>query len=199
MTIPSLHSKVSKQRRQSGFSLVEVLVSVVVLSIGVLGAVGMQVASLQSGREVRNQAMAGSMAKELAERMRGNHAIALQASSTNNPYLLATRIPKIATFSTPSPNCATTTCTPIQIAAWDIVEWQTRMRDALPAPQVVVCMDSTPFVDGFPRWDCDNQGNVAVLKLSWNRSNTKGELTFTDGANPTLPLLVLPLTAGSSE
>ncbi len=41
--------------RQQGFSLMEVLVSIVVLSFGLLGMVGMQAAALQSNREARLQ------------------------------------------------------------------------------------------------------------------------------------------------
>jgi len=196
MTTNLMHKK-ALQADQAGFSLVEVLVSVVVLSIGVLGAVGMQVASMQGSKEVRNQAMAGSMGKELAEKMRANHRVAIL---NPNPYLLNTVITRTANFTLPSPNCATVTCTPAQLAAWDIEEWQMRMKDALPEPRVVICMDSAPFSGGVPRWNCDNNGDVAVLKLAWNRVDTKGDLTFTSGnGTTTVPLLVLPLTAGSSD
>ena len=84
------------------------------------------------------------------------------------------------------------------VAKWDMAEWQQRVRDALPSPRVRICMDAQPFtVAGLPQWICTNTGDVAVLKMSWNRSNTKGELEFTSG--DLRPLLVVPLTAGSSE
>ena len=187
-------------RRQSGFTLVEVLVSVVILSVGVLGAVGMQAASLQSNKEVRYQVIAASIARELAEKMRGNHGVAVQTTATNNPYLLDTTITGSSTFSAPSPNCYTASCpTGLNIAAWDIYDLQLRLQSALPSPRVRICLDATPFTNtGTPQWACSNTGDVAVLKLSWNRANTKGETEFTSQTS-SLPLIVLPLTAGSSE
>src|SRR5664280_1123481 len=72
-------------RKDSGFSLVEVLVSIVVLSFGLLGMVGMQAAALQSNREARIQSTAVSLARELAELIRGNKAVGIL--TTSNPYV----------------------------------------------------------------------------------------------------------------
>jgi type IV pilus assembly protein PilV len=183
-----------------GFTLVEVLVAIVILSIGVLGAVGMQAAAMQSNKEARYQAIAGSMARELAEKMRGNHTVAIQTTSTANPYLIDATLPRTTTITLPSPNCFSTGCTTgLEVASWDIADWQSRIRDALPSPRVRICMDSDPFdSSGLPKWACDDTGNVAILKLSWNRADTQGQTEFTS-ANTTLPFLVLPLTAGSSQ
>ena len=193
----------SLQTRQRGFTLVEVLVSVVILSIGVLGAVGMQAASLQSNREVRYQVIAASMARELAEKMRGNHVVAV--STANNPYLLNTTLTSSTTLTQPASNCYTGSCpTGLEIATWDIYDLQVRLRDALPSPKIRICLDATPFTSaGVAQWTCSNSGDVAVLKLAWNRAGTKGETEFTSNPNnpqlETLPLIVLPLTAGSTQ
>lgn len=190
-------------RSSRGFSMVEVLVSIVILSIGVLGAVGMQAAGMRNSREVRSQALAGALARELAEKMRGNHLVAIQTTAAANPYLLdqtlVTSPP--TTLTSPTPNCYQNACaTGLQIAAWDAYEWRIRLRDTLPNPRVRVCMDADPFdAGGLPKWDCTNTGNVAVLKLAWNRSNTLGVTEFTSVGDATLPMLVLPLTAGSNE
>jgi len=190
---------IDQSKHQRGFSLIEVLVSIVILSIGVLGAVGMQAASMQANKEVRYQAIAGSLARELAEKMRGNHVVALQTTVGANPYLLNVTLDADTTPAAPGTNCYTASCTTgLAIAAWDIYEWQLRLKDALPSARVVVCMDASPFdAAGLPEWACSNSGNVAVLKLAWNRANTLGELEFTSSGS-TLPLVVLPLTAGSS-
>lgn len=195
----------SRKRPQElrGFTLVEVLVAVVILSIGVLGAVGMQVSAIRMNKEVRYQATAVSLAKELAEKMRGNKDVAIQVSSASNPYLLDLK-PADTTPTAPSPNCSTSTCTAAQIAAWDRYDWILRIRTALPSPRIVVCMDNDPYdASGQPKWGCSDTGNVAVLKVAWNRANTLGETDFTANGSTliagTLPMLVLPLTAGSNE
>lgn len=198
----------SRNRRQSlrGFTLVEVLVAIVILSIGILGAVGMQVSAIRMNKEVRFQAVAVTMAKELAEKMRGNKDLAILTTACGgtcgagqNPYLLNATLTPTATVTAPSPNCATSSCTALQMAVWDSYDWRLRMRDALPSPRIVVCMDNDPYdASGAPKWACSNTGTVAMLKVAWNRSGSTGETEFTASAT-TLPMLILPLTAGSNE
>ena len=72
-------------RNLNGFSLIEVLISIIVLSFGLLGMVGMQSAALQANREARLQSSAAVLARELAEIIRGNKDIGILA--TGNPYV----------------------------------------------------------------------------------------------------------------
>ncbi len=75
-------------RHAAGFTLIEILVSLLLLSFGLLGMVALQAGALQGQRETRRQVLAIRFATELAERMQGNRAIAMQASPADNPYLL---------------------------------------------------------------------------------------------------------------
>src|SRR3989338_4579652 len=77
----------ASNRGQSGFSILEVLIAIIILSIGMLGAVGMQAAAMQANKETRNQAAAATLGRELAEKMRGNHTVAIKTTATDNPYL----------------------------------------------------------------------------------------------------------------
>jgi len=187
------------RRASRGFTILEVLVAIMILSIGVLGALGMQVNAIRMNREIRLQATALNLARELAERMRGNHRVAIQTTSGANPYLLSATLPPGTTVASPPTDCFTSQCTTgLDMAKWDAYEWQLRMRDALPSPRIVVCMDADPFdSSGNPQWTCSNSGNVAMLKVAWNRLTTTGETEFTSATAP--PMLVLPLTAGSVE
>ena len=199
--MPSLPvGRATRRSLSRGFTLVEVLIAIVILSIGVLGALGMQVNAIRMNKEVRYQSVALTLARELAEKMRGNHVVAIETTTSANPYLLNTTLNADTSVSSPSSNCFTASCsTGGDIARWDIYEWQLRMRDALPSPKIVICMDSDPFdSSGQPQWTCNNTGNVAVLKVAWNRATTTGETEFT-ASSTTLPMLVLPLTAGSIE
>lgn len=183
--------------------MVEVLVAVMVLSVGVLGAVGMQAASMQSNKEARNQAAAGSLARELAEKMRGNHDVAIQTTAAANPYLLDVTLTSAVTLTSPTPDCVNAACpTALNIATADIYEWQVRVRDTLSSPKVKICMDQDPFDStGNPKWECSNTGTVAILKMAWNRPGDKGAsgTTLLTSTTDTKPMLLVPLTAGSVE
>lgn len=186
---------------QSGFSILEVLIAIIILSIGMLGAVGMQATALQANKETRNQARATTFAWELAEKMRGNPKVAIRTLAVGvNPYLFNVTLPITHVVTTPVTNCFTDECPLLEDAArWDVADWQSRVQTALPTPRVQVCFDKDPFDStGKPRWACTDNGDIAVLKMSWNTTNTQGKLVFTSQPE-SLPLLVIPLTAGSSK
>lgn len=186
------------RREQSGFSLIEVLIAIIILSIGMLGAVGMQATAMQSNKEARNQAAASTFARELAEKMRGNHTVAIKTAAADNPYIFDTTLMGTP-IATPAVNCFTDGCPTVKDAAtWDVADWQGRVQDALPTPRVKVCFDQDPFDSaGKPRWTCTDDGDIAVLKMSWTRKNTAGTLEFAESTGA--PVVVVPLTAGSSE
>ena len=184
---------------QSGFSLIEVLVAIVILSVGMLGAVGMQSAALQANKESKNQFAAVTFARELGERMRGNHITAIKTAAADNPFLFDTTLALESDVATFAVNCFLTSCPILKdAAAWDVAEWQGRVQRALPTPRVKVCFDQNPYDSaGIARWACTDDGDLSVLKMSWTSSNTAGSLTF--AATTGIPLVVLPLTAGSSQ
>ena len=64
----SLFRHVRNVRRVAGFTLVEVLVSIVVLSFGLLGMVGLQAGSLQANRDARLQSTAEVGARALPQK-----------------------------------------------------------------------------------------------------------------------------------
>lgn len=164
-----------------------------------LGAVGMQATAMKSNKEARNQATATTLARELAEKMRGNHTVAIKTTAADNPYLFDTTLEASTTIATPAVNCFTTGCPIVKDAAtWDVADWQGRVQATLPTPRVKVCFDKSPFDSGGkPRWACTDDGDIAVLKMSWTRNNTAGTLEF--AATSGVPTVVVPLTAGSSQ
>ena len=194
----AIHRRLSRQE-QSGFSILEVLIAIIILSIGMLGAVGMQTTAMQSNKEARNHAVATTLARELAEKMRGNHTVAIKTTAADNPYIFDSTLVGTTTIASPTVNCFTDGCPTVKDAAsWDVADWQGRVLAALPTPRVKVCFDKDPFDSaGKPRWACTDDGNIAVLKMSWTRNNTDGTLEF--AASTGVPVVVVPLTAGSSE
>ncbi len=191
------------KRQSAGFTLIEVLISILVLTFGLLGMVGMQAASLQANREARLQSSAIVLARELADMIRGNKAIGILA--TNNPYLGTFSSPLTATTASYCLNVASGTCTnTTDIANAEMTEWLTRVDTELPGARVVACFDTAPFdaTTGLPKWTCTaGAGAVIVIKLGWTRSSTNKSNTGAaalDRAADTnsTPSVVLPVTAG---
>jgi type IV pilus assembly protein PilV len=61
-----------RSKRQRGLSLIEVLVSIVILSLGLLGVAGMQAAGLRASQGAHYRAQAAVLAYDMAERVRGH-------------------------------------------------------------------------------------------------------------------------------
>lgn len=61
-----------RQSLQSGFTMVEVLVTLVILTIGLLGIAALYLNSLQSGRTAVYRTQAVNLAADLADRVRAN-------------------------------------------------------------------------------------------------------------------------------
>jgi type IV pilus assembly protein PilV len=111
--------------RQRGSSLLEVLISILLMSFGMLALAGMQAYSVAAQKNAANRAIASALATELAEVIRlnptglsaGNYDVALM--TTGNPPALAP--------------CVFPTCTtPALLAAADLTAFQGRVRALLP-------------------------------------------------------------------
>ena len=158
--IPYLH-------HNHGFSLIEVLVTLVLLGVGLLGAQQMHANALRQHRESQQQARADQLAADLAERLRGHAAM---AQLPGGPYVLDTRLDHAPSMSA---DCLSTPCLlPEQAAAHDIASWMLRVAEEVPGARVQVCPDAQPLVaQGVPEWRCDGTGTgpirLLAIKLGW--------------------------------
>lgn len=105
---------------QSGVTLIEVLIALVIFAIGVGGMVGLQLRSAGMSVDATQRSIVMSKAQELADRMRSNSAaIPSYLGSFNN-------LTGAFCNAAPADNCAdsndgvATTCTATQMAAFDL-------------------------------------------------------------------------------
>ena len=120
---------------QRGFSLIEVMVSTLVVSVSVLAMAGMQVTAKRLGHESVQRTSATSLAMDLIERMRSNPE-ALTSYVT-------TGIGGGSITAEPTPDCSdtgTNSCTFAELATHDLWEWE----------QVLDGASETREVDGDP-------------------------------------------------
>jgi type IV pilus assembly protein PilV len=114
----------SMRTANQGFSLIEVLIAMLILAVGILGAGALQTVGLQvtQGASYRSQAVI--LSSEMIDRMYANRtALASYAGTDTSTVVVAA-----------APSCWTDAagCTPAQIAAADISGWTARVS-ALPA------------------------------------------------------------------
>ena len=125
--------------KQSGFTLIEVLVTMFVLAVGILGAGSLQMVGFQSHQDAYFRTQAMYLAGDIVDRMRANpdgvdNTTAFDAVDTT--AVIATA---------PSCKAAIGGCTSIQMAQVDIAEWAesfTVIPAVLPASSATVTRDA---------------------------------------------------------
>lgn len=147
-----------------GFSMLEIMVTIIVISFGLLGLAGLQTLGLKNNHNATVGTQIAGQAYDMSDRMRANIA-AVTAGSYNNPT---------ATYNA---NCLNATgCTAAQMAQHDAYEWTTNLTTLLPSGRGAVCVDSTPN-DGTPAAPaCDNTGSLYTIKIWWDDERTGGTL-----------------------
>jgi type IV pilus assembly protein PilV len=124
--------------RTSGFTIVEVLVSLVILSIGLLGIAKLVLYSAHSNDSAYLRSQATQLAYEILDNMRANPTAA--TAGNYNTTLTAAAI-------NPGYSCLNAAC-PVaaNLAAYDLYVWKTRLAaptGALPAGQGSVTVSAT--------------------------------------------------------
>jgi type IV pilus assembly protein PilV len=172
---------------QRGFTLLEVLVAIVVFSVGLLGIAGLQVAGMRYTHGSQLRSLATMQAENMADNMRANR-VAVADGHYNVTDAMPTTYPK---------DCGVENCAPEELALFDLATWNSAAsegkphesnHDVLPAGDGVVCIDSTPN-DGDPTdWACDDTGTVYAVKLVWHE-RTVGDWEEADdgGGEETTP------------
>ena len=116
--------------RASGFSLIEVLISLVILSVGLLGIAAMVSVSMKSkgSSYLRTQALA--QASSIVDRMRANRASAILGDYNCSDIQGTVNCSNI-TYGQQTCNGSGNPCTPIQIAGMDMYEWTQDLQNLL--------------------------------------------------------------------
>jgi type IV pilus assembly protein PilV len=167
-TVPSQARQLRFPKRQGGFTLIEVLVSAMILSIGLVGVAGLQVVSLKNNQSAYMRSQVSAMAYDLADRMRSN--VSGAEAGFYDPAAAATRA-----------SCLTTVgCSAQQLAQNDLAEWTASLDANLPMGTGFVCIDSTPYDGaGVGTPECDGAGTQFSVKVWWD-DNRDGAISITE-------------------
>jgi type IV pilus assembly protein PilV len=159
-------------RAQRGSTLFEVLIAVLVLGVGILGVGAMQARSLASNHTASMRSQAVALSQDLADRMRAN-LTAARAGSPNNYDSVAPANNSCRAVYRTSLVVAPVNCTPTQLAADDLFDWNDRVTALLPLGAGRVCLDSTPDDGTAGANACDGAGNAYAVKVFWTERATR--------------------------
>jgi len=197
-----------KRASSKGFTLIEVLVTIVVVSIGLLGLAGLQISGLRANVSSEARSKATLLASDIIERMRANP---LGVQNTNpaadNQY---------ANIDTSTLNCGTNpdpfcsnysgggtaqNCTAAQMAAFDAWVWgcglpvaagvqRGGVTNLLPNGSASVTCNDNGTVPGDP---C-SPGSTHTVTISWDENSPNATTGTTAGTNTTqsISLVVVP-------
>ena len=143
-------------RAQAGITMIEVLISLLILASGMLGMAGLQTVSLRNTQSAYLRTQASLSSSDIVERVRANmQGVEAGSYDANEGSLTAA--------------CNTVDgCAPAQLAANDIAEWNIALAAAFPAGAGTVCLDASA-ADGTPAAPaCDGLGSDYVVKIWWD-------------------------------
>lgn len=161
-----------------GFSLIEVLVTLLVVSIGLFSILAVITMSLQMNSSSVYRTVASEQAYAMAEMLRANPT----AIGTTNQAVAVT-------FANPGTGSPSTSCWNVAGCTRNVYlpsvldAWNKQLAAVLPSGAGTVCQDSTPY-DGSPgNWACDGVPQAPyVIKVCWSESRIAASSSVTGGA-----------------
>jgi len=148
-----------RQRRASaGFSLLEVLIALVILSVGLLGIAALISTALKSNSSAYMRTQATAMAYNIIDRMRAN----LPATNLSGYNIAMPAAPYAGTNPT---TCTGAPCTSAALATYDIGQWEYDLAKQL--PQGMGSITDPPVTNGLV---------TVVVTVLWNDSRAHDSL-----------------------
>ena len=145
-----------------GISLMEVLAALLVVTIGILGMVGLQSKSLQHNHVAYLRSQAVIIGNDMMDRIRVNRSLA----SVNNHYVVD--LGELTTeqcLPAAYPNaCEAGTCTTTELAEYDLRQWKFQMACQLPGSDGSISIENSP------------SGRIYVISMQFNESRDQANI-----------------------
>jgi len=147
--------------RQRGVSLIEVLMAVLIFSIGLLGLASLMVMATRSNQAAYQRTQVAYLAQNMADRMSAN-PVGVWANDYNNTYP-----------NTTTQVCNDTTgCTPAELANYDQQMWSNQLNTFLLTPQAKINCNNTNPTGYTPTSTQQNMrppyGGDCQMTIQWN-------------------------------
>ena len=155
---------------QRGFSMLEVLIAVLVFSLGMIGLAGLLIFAIQSNHVAYLRTQATFLAHNMANRMAANPAGVWGSGGVSNYNISAILAPGAGITTT----CAAG-CSPADLAAHDIQAWSQQLNTFLPnAKGAINCSASSLTYQPTPAQISNRPpyGGTCQMVLTWNEAGS---------------------------
>lgn len=154
---PDTRTGSARLDNQQGFSLIEVLVALLVLSIGLLGLAALQTTSLKYNTESYFRTQATYFVYDIVDRMRSNSASVASggAYDVSDSTAVNTLLSDYGTCRTSSCDCDNNSCNSTDLATYDLGKWYDRMNAVLPGAKdspATIAIDASKKVTITVNW-----------------------------------------------
>lgn len=166
--VPSRHVVFVRRQSAAGFSLLEVLIALVILSVGLLGIAAMISSTVKSNDSAYMRTQATALAYSIIDRMRTNQ---LAAQNGNYDISLGTAAPGSTTICNGSgANCDSPT-----LAAFDLAQWKQALASST---------NGLPSGDGSIVTAAVGGVTTVTVTVQWNDSRSIAALSKTGAPVP---------------
>lgn len=122
-------------RSQRGVSLIEVLVAVLIFSVGMIGVAGLLIMATRSNHTAYLRTQAAFLASSMVDRMSANPVGVWNGSYDSSGYPVSA--------STAANNDCSAGCTPDDLAKFDQRAWSRQLTSFLPQPSAKITCDKS--------------------------------------------------------
>lgn len=157
---------------QQGVTMVEVLVSIVIVAIGILGLTALQGVSLRNTTSASLRSTASVLAHDMADRLRANPDGVLAGYYHGLPA------------APTQTDCESKSCSDQEQAKYDYWRWNQEVANTLPKGVGYVCIDSTPNDGTSTSFACDGISPEVVVGKSEKITTYAIKIFWDDDRSP---------------
>lgn len=132
---------IAQIKKSCGFTLLEVMVAMVIFSVGMLGLAGIQAIALQNNNTAYLRTIAMQQAYNMADLLRSSTDFDGFVDPAFNPVTTSLGAEPTSCIA----NNDTTDCTATQMAQFDIYHWKNRLQQELPSGRGTVTKNADVF------------------------------------------------------
>lgn len=149
------------KKHQSGYTLLEVLIALLVFSIGLLGLAAMLVSAVKGNHQAYHHSQAVYVAEAMADGLRANLG-AVGGGSYNTGGLITTHA-----------GSGCTSCSPAEVASRDLRNWALMANQRLPNGGIGINCINPLTVQPNPAGAAYN--GICTLRVAWDEAGDIGQ------------------------